>query len=839
MNDKLMNSSDVTLPPVQLLDSSPEEIAQRSQRCPAHNAPPLISPFQTIDPVSHQIINSAHEGIVVYGTDLRYLVWNPYMEKLSGLRASEILGRHPLEVFPFLESAGVIATLKRALRGETTEDTCFKFMLPSNGRIGWASDSSSPLRDDSGDIIGVVGIIRDITEGKLIHDAHQFLAEFDPASSGKDFFMSLARFLAESLDMEYVCIDHLSGDKKRAQTVAYYVDGNFADNLEYCLEDTPCGDVVGKTVCCFPRDVRRLYENDMLLQEMCAESYIGTTLWNAKNQPIGLIAVIGRKPLAKPELAESMLRLVSLRAAAELEQRIAAEALKKANHELERKVLERTRELQTSHDLLNDLSSQVPGIIYQFRLAPDGHISFPYVSSAAHDIYELSPDEVQTDSTSVFKRIHPDDYDELMASIYESAQTLQAWQKEFRVILPHKGLRWLISRAHPQKSDDGSVISYGFASDITERKLAENELIENRYQLIEAQRQANIGNWNWIVNSDTVTWSEHLYTITGRDPKQPCITYQDQSRMYTSESWSRFDRAVKRSLETGEPYELELELIRADGAHRTCIAKGEAIYDQNGHVAGLRGTVQDVTERLLLEQQLYQAKKLEFIGQLAAGVAHEVRNPLNAILSISEALFRETEIEDNPEYEPYILHIRTQVSRLAQLMNDLLDLGQPISAAKLQFVPLLDLCRETMELWKVSGSAENRQGVITAVEGAAALLVMADSSKLQQAIFNLLENAGIHSSAECTIILHLAVTSPDSATAVVRIIDAGKGIPEESLSRVFEPFYSDRRGGTGLGLSLVRHFIENMSGSVRIWNNVPPPGCTAELRIPLAVKEHA
>jgi two-component system NtrC family sensor kinase len=73
--------------------------------------------------------------------------------------------------------------------------------------------------------------------------------------------------------------------------------------------------------------------------------------------------------------------------------------------------------------------------------------------------------------------------------------------------------------------------------------------------------------------------------------------------------------------------------------------------------------------------------------------------------------------------------------------------------------------------------------------------------------------------------------------AVVRIIDSGRGIPEENLPRIFDPFYSNRRGGTGLGLSLVKHFIENMGGSVRIWNNDPPPGCSAELCIPLAVKE--
>jgi len=116
--------------------------------------------------------------------------------------------------------------------------------------------------------------------------------------------------------------------------------------------------------------------------------------------------------------------------------------------------------------------------------------------------------------------------------------------------------------------------------------------------------------------------------------------------------------------------------------------------------------------------------------------------------------------------------------------------------------------------------------------------VTADTVKLQQVIFNLLENAGNHSPAESTISLYMACTVPDSGMAVIRIIDSGRGIPDENLSRIFEPFYSNRRGGTGLGLSLVKHFIENMGGSIRIWNNDPPPGCTAEMCIPLAVKEH-
>jgi len=268
-------------------------------------------------------------------------------------------------------------------------------------------------------------------------------------------------------------------------------------------------------------------------------------------------------------------------------------------------------------------------------------------------------------------------------------------------------------------------------------------------------------------------------------------------------------------------------------------AKILPVKNQAGITTNFMAFKEDITKHRQLEEKLLQSRKLEIIGQIAGGVAHEVRNPLNAILSISEALFREQEFDNNPEFAPYIQHIRTQVNRLANLMNDLLDLGKPISAANLQAVPLLELCRETLELWKISGMAENRAVVVVADQDAAEILVTADSCKLQQVIFNLLENAGHHNPAESSITLHIARSSASEKMAIVQIIDSGKGIPEEHLARVFEPFYSNRRGGTGLGLPLVRHFITNMGGSVRIWNNEPPPGCTAELYIPLAAKEHA
>jgi PAS domain S-box-containing protein len=238
---------------------------------------------------------------------------------------------------------------------------------------------------------------------------------------------------------------------------------------------------------------------------------------------------------------------------------------------------------------------------------------------------------------------------------------------------------------------------------------------------------------------------------------------------------------------------------------------------------------QEIEERQRLEQQLLRAKRLEAIGQIAGGVAHEVRNPLNAILTITEALFMEKEIASNPEFEPFNLHIKTQVKRLVHLMNDLLDLGRTIPATELRPVPLYKVCCETISLWKNTGTSKNREIVLSSDSDETSIFVRADGHKLQQVLFNLLENAGHHTRDNSTIMIRL--TSNNNGMAVFQVIDHGTGIPEDNLTHVFDPFFTKRMGGTGLGLALVKHFIESMDGSVQIWNNSASPGCTVEVRI--------
>lgn len=115
---------------------------------------------------NRQIVNCAREGIIVYDMGLRYRVWNPFMEQLTGLKSDDVLGKTPLEVFPFLEEAGVVERLQRILEGETVETADFPFQVPGTGKSGWTSDSSAPLLNANGEIIGVIGTVRDMTESR-------------------------------------------------------------------------------------------------------------------------------------------------------------------------------------------------------------------------------------------------------------------------------------------------------------------------------------------------------------------------------------------------------------------------------------------------------------------------------------------------------------------------------------------------------------------------------------------------------------------------------------------------------------------------------------------------
>ncbi|MDI1275918.1 PAS domain S-box protein [Methylobacter sp.] len=140
----------------------------------------------------------------------------------------------------------------------------------------------------------------------------------------------------------------------------------------------------------------------------------------------------------------------------------------------ERKQMEEARKEALSR--LQKIAGRVPGVVYQYRLRPDGSSCFPFASEAIHDIYRVSPEDVREDGAKVLAILHPDDYDGIGASIQQSARDLTPWRYEYRVKFDDGTVRWLFGNALPQKEADGSTLWHGFITDITERKQMEEKL---------------------------------------------------------------------------------------------------------------------------------------------------------------------------------------------------------------------------------------------------------------------------------------------------------------------------------------------------------------------------
>ncbi|MFP4240833.1 MAG: ATP-binding protein [Chitinispirillaceae bacterium] len=231
-------------------------------------------------------------------------------------------------------------------------------------------------------------------------------------------------------------------------------------------------------------------------------------------------------------------------------------------------------------------------------------------------------------------------------------------------------------------------------------------------------------------------------------------------------------------------------------------------------------------EQRQLEKQLRANQEMRMLGQLTSGVAHEVRNPLNGILAITEAL--NADLGEDSEYSDFINHIRNQVTRLSDLMRDLLDLGRPVEKTNLQPSSVPGLISKALLSWSASSKYKNRSVVQNFFPGAESCIISADRAKMQQVFINLLENACEHSSSSSEIVIEVE-NSPDNNAVRIKVIDQGDGIKEEYLEHLFEPFFTTRKSGTGLGLGIVKRIIESHGGSIRLENNTPPPGCTVEI----------
>ena len=201
-------------------------------------------------------------------------------------------------------------------------------------------------------------------------------------------------------------------------------------------------------------------------------------------------------------------------------------------------------ELQKSHDLLSSLSRQIPGVIFQHHLFPDGRSCFPYASDGLKDLFDVTPEEARHDASRVLDSLHPDDRQSLVKALRESARTLEPLKIESRVVLARQGIQWREGMAHPQRLGDGSTLWHGYIADITERKKLEEELRLARFTVDNLEDAVH-----WV-QSDGRLWNVNAAAcrMLGYTHEElTSLSIPDIDPQLSVESWKHRWAAIKKS----------------------------------------------------------------------------------------------------------------------------------------------------------------------------------------------------------------------------------------------------------------------------------------------------
>ncbi len=472
-------------------------------------------------------------------------------------------------------------------------------------------------------------------------------------------------------------------------------------------------------------------------------------------------------------------------------------------------------------DRLLKIAGRVPGLIYQFRLRPDGTSCIPFASDAIREIYRVTPYEVRHDAAKVFAVLHPDDREGVVESIHRSAEDLSPWQHEYRAKFADGTVRMLYGNAVPQREEDGSVLWHGFITDVTERKHFEEELAQTGRRLALAVKAGGVGIWDYDVVNNRLVWDQQMYRLYGITREQFGGAYEAWVAGLHPDDKARGDEEIKMAIGGDKEFDTEFRVLWPDGSVHHIRAMALVQRSASGQPLHVIGTNWDITDQKRAENAVLQnVARCEELNRLKSRfvsmASHELRTPLANMMLACE-LLKNFGASMPPERSQSVLEgLMSSVTSTVRMIDELLLAGR-IEDGKLTCNPAPFALRSFLSrCCTEAGEASDRPSRVRLPVIDAGLQVLADERLLHYIFRNILENALKYSAADEAVTVFVDYRLDELS---ISVLDRGIGIPPDERAFLFDAFSRASnvgdKPGSGLGLFIAQKCAEAHGGRLK------------------------
>ncbi len=495
-------------------------------------------------------------------------------------------------------------------------------------------------------------------------------------------------------------------------------------------------------------------------------------------------------------------------------------------HEVERQ--QAVLSLQESERKLSTLINNLPGYVY--RVANDLSFTPEFVSEGVFEITGYhQADYLRYRTTSCGQEMHPDDRDWVWDRIQQAVESHQPYECEYRIVTRSGEEKWVWGRGQGVYADDGKLLYLeGFVMDITDRKQAEQALRESeqRLQMILDNSPAAI----YVLDAQNrFLLANQMCAQLHRTPL-PALLGKRLEDFWPPEDVDSLAAHNRMVLETGQRLQVEESVHDPDGRSRSYLAVKFPLWDAEGRPYAVCGISTDITDRKFLETQSYQAQRLESLGILASGIAHDLNNILTPVLAISKLL--QLQLPNlEPQFQEMLQVLEDSAKRGAGMIKQILTFTRGTDDERSP-IAIGSLLQEVLRL--LQQTVPDTIALQATLPDPAPWLVAANTMHLHQVFMNLCVNACDAMPTGGTLSISLAPCRVDAALAqahldaavgeyvVVTIADTGVGIPPTIQPRIFDPFFTTKAPGqgTGLGLAIVLGIIKGYGGFIQVFSEV-------------------